>query len=54
MAQENEVVNVKPSGVVTINVGVPGIPGQSFRFDDLTEDQKAELKGPKGDTFRFD
>lgn len=54
MAQENEVVNVKPSGVVTINVGVPGIPGQSFRFDDLTEDQKAELKGPKGDPFRFE
>ena len=54
MAQENEVVNVKPSGVVTINVGVPGIPGQSFRFDDLTEDQKSELKGPKGDPFRFD
>ena len=52
MAQENEVVNVKPSGMVTINVGVPGIPGvpgQSFRFDDLTEEQKAELKGPKGD-----
>ena len=54
MAQENEVVNVKPSGVVTINVGVPGIPGQSFRFEDLTEDQKAELRGPKGDTFRFE
>lgn len=57
MAQENEVVNVKPAGVVTINVGVPGItgaPGQSFRFEDLTEDQKAELRGPKGDTFRFE
>lgn len=57
MAQENEVVNVKPSGVVTINVGVPGIPGvpgQSFRFDDLTEEQKAELKGPKGDSLRFE
>lgn len=57
MAQENEVVNVKPAGVVTINVGVPGItgaPGQSFRFDDLTEEQKAELKGPKGDPFRFE
>lgn len=54
MAQENEVVNVKPAGVVTVNVGVPGIPGQSFRFDDLTEEQKAELKGPKGDTFRFE
>lgn len=57
MAQENEVVNVKPAGVVTINVGVPGItgaPGQSFRFEDLTDDQKAELRGPKGDTFRFE
>lgn len=54
MAQENEVVNVKPSGVVTINVGVPGIPGQSFRFEDLTKDQRAELRGPKGDTFRFE
>lgn len=57
MAQENEVVNMKPAGVVTINVGVPGItgaPGQSFRFEDLTEDQKAELRGPKGDTFRFE
>lgn len=57
MAQDNEVVNVKPAGVVTINVGVPGIPGvpgQSFRFEDLTEDQKAELKGEKGDPFRFE
>lgn len=57
MAQENEVVNVKPSGVVTINVGVPGIPGvpgQSFRFEDLTPDQIAQLKGPKGDSLRFE
>lgn len=54
MAQENEVVNVKPSGVVTINVGVPGIPGQSFRFEDLTPDQIEQLRGPKGDTFRFE
>lgn len=57
MAQENEVVNVKPAGVVTINVGVPGIPGvpgQSFRFEDLTPDQIAQLKGEKGDPFRFE
>lgn len=57
MAQENEVVNVKPSGMVTINVGVPGIPGvpgQSFRFEDLTPDQIAQLKGEKGDPFRFE
>lgn len=57
MAQDNEVVNVKPAGVVTINVGVPGIPGvpgQSFRFGDLTPDQIAQLKGEKGDPFRFE
>lgn len=57
MAQDNEVVNVKPAGVVTINVGVPGIPGvpgQSFRFEDLTPDQIAQLKGEKGDPFRFE
>lgn len=54
MAQDNEVVNVKPAGVVTVNVGVPGIPGQSFRFEDLTPDQIAQLKGEKGDPFRFE
>ena len=52
-----------------INVGVPGIrggkgedghecpegpTGKPLRFEDLTEEQKAELKGPKGDAQRFE
>lgn len=31
-----------------------GPAGKALRFEDLTEEQKAELKGPKGDALRFE
>lgn len=50
---------VSPAKTFTIRNGRDGQPGEpgrkgedgkSLKFSDLTEDQKAELKGPKGDT----
>jgi hypothetical protein len=64
-----EDVEVEKIHQFIINVGVPGMRGGSgadghegpegpvgkaLRFEDLTEEQKAELKGPKGDALRFE
>lgn len=63
-----EDVEVEKIHQFIINVGVPGMrggkgedgdegptgpAGKALRFEDLTEEQKAELKGPKGDALRF-
>lgn len=46
---------ITTSAGTTIDAGLAkGADGQSFTFDDLTEEQKAALKGDKGDTFTFD
>ena len=34
--------------------GPQGLQGDDLRFEDLTEEQKAELRGPKGDALKFD
>lgn len=64
-----EDVEVEKIHQFIINVGVPGMrggsgadghegpegpAGKALRFEDLTEEQKAELKGPKGDALRFE
>ena len=64
-----ENVEVEKIHQFIINVGVPGMrggsgadghegpegpAGKALRFEDLTEEQKAELKGPKGDALRFE
>lgn len=47
-------VEVVERGKITVNIyegqkGDPGAPGKSLRFEDLTPEQKTELKGEKGD-----
>ena len=47
-------VEVVERGNIVVNIyegqkGVTGEPGKSLRFEDLTPEQKAELKGEKGD-----
>lgn len=49
-----ENVEVVKRGEITVNIyegqkGDPGTPGKSLRFEDLTPEQKASLKGEKGD-----
>lgn len=47
-----KVVPIPNQAPMVIEVGVRGVPGpkgDSLTFDDLTAEQKAELKGEKGD-----
>ena len=44
-------VNVKDDAQI---IKIKGDKGDPIRFEDLTEEQKAELKGPKGDALRFE
>lgn len=46
---------ITTSAGTTIDAGLAkGADGQPLTFDDLTEQQKNQLKGDKGDTFTFD
>ena len=46
-----ENIEVVERGKITVNIyeGQKGDPGEPLRFSDLTQEQKAELKGEKGD-----
>lgn len=46
-----ENIEVIERGKITVNIyeGQKGDPGEPLRFSDLTQEQKAELKGEKGD-----
>ena len=56
--RHGRVVQFPTHAPTVVEVGVRGIPGgrgpkgekgDALKFEDLTDEQKAELKGPKGD-----
>lgn len=46
--------NVETKTYEKTDVNLKGEKGDTFTFDDLTEEQKAQLKGDKGDAFRYE
>lgn len=53
--RHGRVVQIPTQAPIVVEVGVRGLPGgrgpkgDPLRFEDLTPEQKAELKGEKGD-----
>lgn len=56
--RHGRVVQIPTQAPMVVEVGVRGLPGgrgpkgDPLRFEDLTEEQKLELKGEKGDPGR--